>query len=62
MHQDIEAYRRGLFSKVRLVIAAASVVLNESYDQFKDLPENQAALSELKSNFENYKFEAFANA
>jgi hypothetical protein len=62
MHQDIEAYSRGLFSKVHLVIAAASVVLNESYDQFKDLRENQAALSELKSNFENYKFETFANA
>jgi hypothetical protein len=41
--------------------AAASVVLDEVYDQSKDLPENQAALSELKSNFENYSFENFTN-
>lgn len=61
MHQDLLTYTQGLFAKVHLVIAAASVVLNEAYDQFKDLPENQAALSELKSNFEDYKFENFTN-
>ncbi len=61
MHQDIVAYTRGLFAKVHLVISAASTVLNEAYDQFKDLPQNQAALLQLKSNFEEYKFETFTN-
>jgi hypothetical protein len=62
IHQDIETYSRGLLTKVRIVIAAASDVLNEAYEQFKALPENQSALKELKSNFEKYKFESFVDA
>ncbi len=44
------------------MIAAGSVVLNETYDQFKDLPENQAALVQLKSNFKKYDFENWIDA
>jgi hypothetical protein len=62
IHQDIEMYSRGLLAKVQTVIAAALSVLNEVYDQFKDLPENQAALVQLKSNFEKYDFESFVDA
>jgi hypothetical protein len=59
MHQDIVTYSRGLLAKVKAVIAAASAVLNETYDQFKDLPQNQSALMQLKNNFEKYDFENF---
>jgi hypothetical protein len=60
MHQDIVTYSRGLLAKVNAVIAAASAVLNDAYDQLKNLPQNQSALAELKSNFEKYDFESFA--
>jgi hypothetical protein len=59
IHQDIVTYSRGLLGKVKAVIASASAVLNEAYDQFKDLPQNQSALAELKTNFEKYDFENF---
>ena len=49
-----------LLAKVKAVIGAASTVLNETYDQFKDLPPNQPALAELKNNFEKCSFENFA--
>jgi len=61
MHQDIVTYTRGLLAKVKAVIAEACGVLAETYGQFKDLPENQAALLQLKSNFESYPFEHFTN-
>jgi hypothetical protein len=61
MHQDIVTYSRGLLAKVKAVIASACDVLTEAYNQFKDLPENQAALLQLKSNFEGYAFEHFTN-
>jgi hypothetical protein len=61
MHQDIVTYSRGLLLKVNMVVAAASTVLNESYERFKDLPENQAALLELQNNSEKYEFESFVN-
>ena len=61
MQQDIVSYSRGLLAKVQAVIAEALAVLNETYEQFKDLPENQAALVQLKSNFETYEFENFTN-
>jgi hypothetical protein len=60
MHQDIVTYSRGLLAKVHAVITAASAALNEAYDQLKNLPQNQLALAELKSNFEKYDFENFA--
>jgi hypothetical protein len=41
---------------------AALSVLNEAYDQLKDLPPNRAALAELEENSESYKFEHFVNA
>jgi|CZLA01.1.fsa_nt_gi hypothetical protein len=59
IHQDIVTYSCDLLAKVKAVIAAASPVLNETYDQFKDLPHNQSALAELKSNFKKYDFENF---
>jgi hypothetical protein len=54
-------YSRGLLVKVQMVVAAASIVLNESYERFKDLPENQIALLQLTNNFEKYDFESFVN-
>jgi len=62
IHQDIVTYCIGLSSKVQTVIAAASIVLNETYDRFKDLPGNQAALLQLKSNFKKYDFENWVDA
>ena len=59
IHQDIETYSRGLCAKVQVVIAAMSSVLNDAYEQFKDLPEDEAALLQLKGNFEKYDFESF---
>ena len=61
IHQDIVTYSRGLLVKVQMVVAAASIVLNESYERFKDLPENQIALLQLTNNFEKYDFESFVN-
>jgi hypothetical protein len=62
IHQDIVSYSRGLLKKVQAVIAAESSVLNEAYDQFKDLPENQSALMQLKNNSKKYDFESFVDA
>jgi hypothetical protein len=62
IHQDIVTYSRGLLVKVQMVVAAASVVLNETYEQFKDLPENQSALLQLRSNFVKYTFESFVDS
>lgn len=59
IHQDFVTYSRGLLLKVRDLVTAASLVLNEAYEQFKDFPENQAALIQLKGNFKQYKFESF---
>lgn len=59
VHEDIESYATGLLAKVKMLIAAAVRVLIEAYDQFKNLPENAAALAQLKSNFEKYDFEHF---
>jgi hypothetical protein len=61
IHQDLVTYVHGLFAKVHSVVTAASVVLNETYDQFKNLQQNQAALLQLQTNFESYKFENFTN-
>ena len=62
MHQDMITYSRGLLAKVQTVIAEASTVLNEAYEQLKDLPFNQAALTQLEENSESYEFENFSNA
>jgi hypothetical protein len=59
IHQDVVTYSRGLLLKVEALVAAACAVLNEAYDQFKDLPENQSALLQLKRDSEDYKFESF---
>jgi len=59
IHQDILTYSRGLLVKIQTVIDAASIVLNAAYEQFKDSPENQAALAQLKANSEKYDFEGF---
>jgi hypothetical protein len=62
IHQDIVTYAEGLLAKVNAVVAAATLALNDAYAAFRDLPENQAALLQLKGNFEHYRFEHFANA
>ena len=62
IHQDTVTYSRGLLVKVQTVIAAAMVVLNEVYEQFKNLPENQSALMQLRDNFEKYGFENFVGS
>jgi len=62
IHQDIVSYSRGLLKKARTVIGSGSSVLNEAYDQFKDLPENQSALIQLKNNSKKYEFENFVDA
>jgi hypothetical protein len=59
MHQDVVCYARGLIAKVKCLIAVAFVVINDAYEQFKDLPKNEAALTELKGNFRGYDFERF---
>jgi hypothetical protein len=59
IHQDIVTYSRGLLTKVNSVVAAATSVINEAYEQFRDLPENQAALMELKSSSVAFDFERF---
>ncbi len=60
VHEDIESYARGALLKVRSLISVVLAVLLDAYEQFKDLPRNDAALAELKSNFERYEFEYFA--
>lgn len=62
VHQDVVTYAQGLLAKVNAVIAAAAVVLNDTYERFREFPQNQAALMQLKSNFEHYNFEHFDNA
>jgi hypothetical protein len=62
IHQDIVTYSRGLLTKVQTVIATTASVLNEAYEQFKNLPENQSALMQLKDNFKKYDFESFIDA
>jgi hypothetical protein len=59
IHQDIESYSAGLIAKVLAVVDAACAVLNDVYEQFRDMPENQAALAQLRSNFEKYEFLSF---
>jgi len=59
VHQDIVTYSAGLLAEVKFLIASASEVLNEAYEQFKDLPLPQSALDQLKGNFEKYDFENF---
>ena len=61
MHQDIESYAIGVLAKIKTLIAAACAVFNRAYDQFKDMPENQSALIQLKSNFKQYRFEHFVD-
>jgi len=61
IHQDIVTYSRGVLIKVQMVVSATSTVLNEAYEQFRNLPENQAALLQLKRNSEKYGFESFVN-
>ena len=61
IHQDIVTYSRGLLKKVQNVIAVGSSVLNGAYDQFKSLPENQSALTQLKNNSKKYDFESFVD-
>ncbi|HEY4902928.1 MAG TPA: hypothetical protein VIH89_05590 [Candidatus Sulfotelmatobacter sp.] len=61
IHQDIVTYSRGLLSKVQTVIAETFTVLNEAYEQFKDLPSNEAALMQLENSSESYDFENFTN-
>jgi hypothetical protein len=60
IHQDIDNYSAGLIAKISAVVDAACVVLNDIYEQFRDMPENQAALAQLRSNFEKYEFLGFA--
>jgi hypothetical protein len=62
IHQDVVTYAQGLLAKVNAVVAAGTLVLNDAYASFRDLPENQMAMLQLKSNFEQYRFEHFANA
>ena len=59
IHQDIESYSSGLIAKISAVVDAACVVLNDIYEQFRDMPENQAALAQLRSNFEKHDFLSF---
>ena len=59
IHQDIVSFAQGLRGKVKEVIRTAIVVLGESYTQFKNFASNEAALAELQSNSEAYKFEYF---
>jgi hypothetical protein len=60
VHQDIAAYAAGLLSKVKILIGSASEVLNEAYEQFKNLPLHQSALDQLKGNFQKLDFLNFA--
>jgi hypothetical protein len=62
IHQDIVSYSKGLLAKVNSVVAAAIEILNEAYERFREFPQDQAALMQLKGNFEHYNFENFDNA
>jgi len=62
IHQDIVSYAKGLLAKVNSVVAAAIEILNEAYERFREFPQDQAALMQLKGNFEHYNFENFDNA
>jgi hypothetical protein len=61
MHQDIVSYCEGLVGKVQSVIAAISDVLNEAYEHFKHIPENQIALKQLEGCQEKFGFENFCS-
>ena len=59
IHQDIVSYAEGLLAKVKDVVEAVTVVVNEAFGQFKDFPVNQSALAELEGSSEAYEFEYF---
>jgi hypothetical protein len=59
IHMDIVSFSQSLRLKVTEVVRTATAVISQAYDQFKDFPFNQAALSELQSNSEAYTFESF---
>ncbi len=59
VHQDIITYTQGLRAKVLDVVHAGVSVLVETYEQFKGLAVNQAALAELQASSESYDFECF---
>lgn len=59
VHQDVVTYAQGLRGKVVDVIAVATGVLDEAYEQFKDFPVNLAALTELQGSSELHEFDYF---
>jgi hypothetical protein len=59
IHQDIVSFAEGLERKITALIDAGFSVLNEAFEQFKNLPFNQAALSQLERNSKKYDFEYF---
>jgi hypothetical protein len=59
VHQDIVTFAQGLRGKVREVIRVGTFGLLDSYDRFKVLATNQAALAELEASSEAYEFEYF---
>jgi hypothetical protein len=59
IHQDIVTFVQGLRGKVREVVRTATLVVHDSYTQFKNFATNEAALAELQSNSEAYNFEYF---
>lgn len=61
IHQDLVTYSQGALIKVQMVVSAALIVLDESYERFKDFPEEQVALLQLRKNSEKYDFESFVS-
>ena len=59
IHQDIEAYSKGVRAKVFKVIEAGASVISEMYVRFAEFGLNQRAIDELRSNSLSYEFEYF---
>ena len=59
IHQDIISFAAGLRTKVTQLVNAGVSVLNEAFEQLKNIPLNQAALDQLEKNSEKHAFEHF---
>jgi hypothetical protein len=59
IHQDIVSYGHDLRDKVTMLLGETLAVVNATYIEFQNFPQNQTALSQLIRNFETTDFVAF---
>ncbi len=59
MFQDVDSYQKDLLRKVKSLIGDVLSVLNDAYEQLRNMPLNTDALDELNHSFERFDFESF---